>query len=255
MGEGVAKAMKLKPGDFVTMVANVPGGATNTLELRIAGVFRTFSNDFDDRAVRVPLAAAQELLAVSGGHNLIVSLASTDDTDVVAARLGAKLRPRGFEVKTWHELDDFYPKTRDLYKRQFGILQVIILAIVMLSVANSVNMTAFERMAEYGTLRAMGTGTGDIARMILLENLLLGATGAAIGIVVAAVIAAIVSEIGIPMPPPPNANSGYAARIMLVPWIVAAAAGIGIVATIASSTFAVYRVSRTSITEALRQGV
>jgi putative ABC transport system permease protein len=253
VGEGVAKSMKLVPGDFVTLVANVHGGATNTVELRVAGVFRTFSSDFDNRAVRVPLAAARDLLTVEGAHSIVISLGRTEDTDSVASSLAARLRPLGYEVKAWHELDDFYPKTMALYRRQFGILQLIILAIVMMSVANSVNMTAFERMAEYGTLRAMGTGTGGIARMIVVENLLLGVLGAAFGVVAAAMLGSALSWIGIPMPPPPNANSGYLARIQLVPWIIGASALIGIVATVASSMIAVFRITRTPIAEALRQ--
>jgi putative ABC transport system permease protein len=41
------------------------------------------------------------------------------------------------------QLSDFYEKTVLLYKQQFGILQLIILAMVILSVANVVNMSVF----------------------------------------------------------------------------------------------------------------
>ena len=252
VGEGVAKSMKLSPGDFVTLVASIPGGATNTIELRVSGVFRTFSSDFDNRAVRVPLAAARELLTVNGAHSVVIALGRTEDTDPVAGDLAARLQPLGYEVKTWLELDDFYPKTLALYRRQFGILQLIILAIVMLGVANTVNMVAFERMGEYGTLRALGTRTGGVVRMIIVENLLLGLIGAALGVTSAAALGAALSWIGIPMPPPPNANSGYLARIQLVPWIMGAATLIGVAATVASSMIAVVRISRTPISDALR---
>ena len=145
IGEGVAHSMKLAPGDVVTLLVNTPGGALNTLEFHVNGIFRTFSKDFDDRAVRVPIAAARELLAIKGAHSVIVSLKETASTASVYSKLNDALAARDYEVKTWLELDDFYPKTVALYKRQFGILQLIILAIVMLTVANSVNMTAYER--------------------------------------------------------------------------------------------------------------
>lgn len=255
VGEGVAQAMKLAPGDVVTLMVNTPGGALNTLDFQVAGVFRTFSKDFDDRAVRVPIDAARELLAVEGAHSVVVSLKETGATDAVAEKLRHALGPRGYEVRTWLELDDFYPKALALYQRQFGVLQLIVLAIVMLTVANSVNMTAFERQGEYGTIRALGARGRGVFAMILLENLLLGVVGAAIGLACGVALAVAISSIGIPMPPPPNSNSAYVARIQLAPAVLATAALVGAGATLASSLYAAIRVSRTPIASALRQNV
>lgn len=255
LGEGVAQSMKLAPGDFVTLMVNTPGGALNTLDFRVTGIFRTFSRDFDDRAVRIPIGAARELLAVKGAHSVVVSLKETATTDAVSARLRDALAARGYEVRTWLELDDFYPKALALYKRQFGVLQLIVLAIVTLTVANSVNMTAFERQGEYGTIRALGGRGRDVFRMIMLENLLLGVIGTAIGLACAALLATAISSIGIPMPPPPNSNSAYVARIQLSPAVLVTAALIGAGATVASALYAAIRVSRTPIAWALRQNI
>jgi putative ABC transport system permease protein len=254
-GEGVAQSMKLAPGDIVTLMVNTPGGALNTLDFRVAGIFRTFSKDFDDRAVRIPIDAARELLAVQGAHSIVVSLTETAATDAVAARLREALRSRGYEVRTWLELDDFYPKALALYQRQFGVLQLIVLAIVTLTVANSVNMTAFERQGEYGTIRALGVRGRGVFGMIMLENLLLGIVGAAIGLACGVLLALVISSVGIPMPPPPNSNSAYLARIQLSPEGLATAALIGAGATVVSSLYAAFRVSTTPIAWALRQNV
>jgi putative ABC transport system permease protein len=54
IGQGVAKALKLKPGDPVTLLVSTAGGATNLLEFQVTGVFQTFSKDYDARAVRIP---------------------------------------------------------------------------------------------------------------------------------------------------------------------------------------------------------
>ena len=253
VGEGVAQSMKLAPGDVVTLMVNTPGGALNTLDFRVTGIFRTFSRDFDDRAVRIPISAARELLTVMGAHSLVVSLKDTATTDAVSSKLRDALDSRGFEVRTWLELDDFYPKALALYKRQFGVLQLIVLVIVALTVANSVNMTAFERQGEFGTMRALGGRGRDVFRMIMLENLLLGIVGTAIGLFCAALLSSAISSVGIPMPPPPNSNSAYVARIQLSPAVLITSALIGAGATVASSLYAAIRASRTPIAWALRQ--
>jgi putative ABC transport system permease protein len=255
VGEGVAQSMKLAPGDDITLMVSTPEGALNTLDFRVRGVFRTFSRDFDDRAVRVPIADARELLAVRGAHSVIVSLKETATTDAVAAKLRDALASRGYEVRTWLELDDFYPKAFALYQRQFAVLQLIVLVIVTLTVANSVNMTALERQGEFGTMRALGDRGRDVFRMIMLENLLLGIVGAAAGLLCAVALAAAISSIGIPMPPPPNSNSAYVARILLTPAVLTTAAPIGAGAAVASSLHAAIRASRTQIAVALRQNV
>jgi hypothetical protein len=66
------------------------------------------------------------------------------------------LGDQGFELVSWQELSDFYDKTLKLYDRQFGVLWLIILLMVLLSVTNSVNMSLFERTREFGTLLALG---------------------------------------------------------------------------------------------------
>lgn len=156
VGQGVAQSLALKVGDQATLLVNTAGGALNTVDVEIVGIFQSFSREFDARAVRVPLAAAQELLATTGANQLVVTLHRTQDTDAALATIQAQLAGSGLEAYSWKQLSDFYEKTLQLYDRQFGVLQVIILVMVLLSVANTVNMSAFERLGEFGTLQALG---------------------------------------------------------------------------------------------------
>jgi len=255
LGEGVAKSLQLEPGDYATLLVNTAAGAMNVLELQVIGVFRTFSKDYDARAVRLPLTTAQELLDTNAVHSLVFSLDAAQATDSVARAVRAALPNSEFEVLTWRQLDDFYRKTVALYQRQFGVLQVIILGIVLLSVSNSVNMTAYERIGEFGTLRALGRRRRYVFGLIVLENTLLGALGASIGVAAGVLLAWSISAVGIPMPPPPNANSGYTAYIRIVPAVLGTAFLVGFIATVLSSLFAARGASGVPIAEALRENM
>ena len=90
---------------------------------------------------------------------------------------------------------------------------MIVLVMVLLSVANTVNMALHERVGEFGTMMALGNRRGFIFRMIVLESGLLGVIGAALGLVLGLLLAWGISLVGIPMPPPPNWNVGYTAAI------------------------------------------
>jgi putative ABC transport system permease protein len=254
VGQGVAKSLGLKIGDRINLVVSLAQGAVNTLDFELVGVFQSFSKEFDARAVRIPLPAARELMDTQGAHVLVVMLHMTEDTERVVNALEAGFGPQGFEVARWNKLSDFYEKTIDLYDQQFGVLRLIILLMVLLSVANSVNMTIFERTREFGTVIALGTRPTSVFRTVLIESTLIGLIGALLGMTIGSLLALGISAIGIPMPPPPNANLGYTAEIRLVPWEVMSSGLIGLGATVLASIRPAKRVSKLDVVESLRHG-
>lgn len=255
IGEGVAAALQLAPGDPMTLMVNTPDGAINTIEFEVVGVFRTFSKEYDDRAVRINQAASQELLFTPAVHSVVVLLDDTSATDEVVAAIKTRLGSQGYEVKPWHELADFYNKTVALYKRQFGALQTIILVMLVLSIASTVNMVVYERTGEFGTLLALGLRQKQIFKLVLIENTLLGLIGSLLGVATGFTLAALISHIGLPMPPPPGSNTGYIASIRMVPWILALAAFTGVLAASLASILPGRRAARLEVVEALRHNI
>jgi len=255
VGQGVARSLGLKVGDRVTLVMTLSAGAVNTLDFELVGVFQSFSREFDARAVRIPLEAARILMDTPSAHLMVVMLENTGDTDHAADRLRRELAAHGYDITTWNKLSDFYEKTVDLYDRQFGVLRLIILLMVLLSVVNSVNMTLFERTREFGTMLAVGDRSSNVFRLIMTESVCLGAIGALLGMLIGCLAAWLISAIGIPMPPPPNANLGYTALIRIVPETVISAGLIGFIATVLATIMPARRAARLDVVDALRHGV
>jgi putative ABC transport system permease protein len=77
--------------------------------------------------------------------------------------------------------------------------------------------------------------------------------GAIAGTALGMLLAWGISAIGIPMPPPPNADIGYTAQIRIVPSVVGGAFAIGVLATVLAAILPALRVARTEVVEALRQ--
>lgn len=255
VGQGVAKSLNLQPGDRIALVVSLSEGAVNTLDFEVLGIFQTFSKDFDARAVRITLPGARELMATEAVHKLVMVLDQTSASSAVADAAKMKLAGGGAEVTLWHDLSDFYSKTIDLYDRQFGVLRLIILMMVLLSVANTINMTLFERTREFGTVMAIGSRPSSIFSQIMMEGALVGACGALLGMALGVLAAWGISAIGIPMPPPPNANLGYTAYIRVDLQSVLLAGTIGWLATILASILPAHRASKLSIVDALRHGL
>lgn len=252
IGQGVARSLGLKAGDQFTVVANSIQGSLNTIDLEVVGVFQSFSKDYDARAIRMSLRAAQDLMYSDSANALVITLENTEDTDRAHHTIKNAIDAQ-FEVSNWKTLSDFYANTVALYERQFGVLRLIILLMVILSVTNTVNMSVVERFGEFGTMQAMGNKPWLVAGLILTENTLLGLIGGLLGIIIGCLAALGISAIGISMPPPPNSNLGYTAEIRLVTADVLTAFGIGLAATVLAAVIPARRVARTSIIDALQE--
>jgi putative ABC transport system permease protein len=253
IGEGVSASLNLKPGDAVVLLVNTPEGALNSLDFTIVGVFQTMlAKDYDDRAVRISVSAAQELLATDKMHSLVFVLDNADATKAVASDLKPYLNENKFEMKSWIDLADFYTKVVAMYKRQFGILQLIILGMVLLSVANSVNMTLYERAGEFGTLMALGNRRNHIFKLAICETLIIGLIGSILGVALGVLFASLISSVGIPMPPPPNSNAPWTASIQVVPFVVIWAFAVGLLASCTAALLPSWRISRMQVADALR---
>jgi len=255
LGEGVANQLKATVGDTVSLTAPTIDGSLNLLDLEVLGVFRSFSKEYDDRAIRMPLAAAHELTQTDRVNTLVVQLHRTADTDIAVQRLKAMLGDSDLEATPWYVLSDFYANTKLMYERQFGFLQWIALVLVAMSVLNSLNMTVFERTAEFGMMRVLGNRGSEVVKLILLEGLLLGVIGAIIGIFVAVIAALLISAVGIPMPPPPNMESGYLARVTLDIMTLGEPFAIGVTSSLVASLVPAHRLLLMSLPDMARRSV
>ena len=69
-------------------------------------------------------------------------------------------------------------------------VSLIIVVIIMAVMANTMTMTARERLAEYATLKALGFSPGFVVRLIFGESLLIAAIGGAAGLLLTLPLAA-----------------------------------------------------------------
>ncbi len=249
LGRGLAASMHVKPGDYLTLMSTTTTGSLNAIDVRVAGVFMSGVKEYDDRAIKMSLAGAQQLLQTKKVERLIVMLRNTDDTAAVHASLAGALRD--VEFKEWSELATFYHQVVLLYNGIFGFLGIVVFAIVVFSVANTILMSVFERTREVGTLMAIGTPRGTVWRMFLLEGVFIGLLGGALGLAFGALLAFGINHANLMLPPPPGYTVGYALRVMLQTPTLVTAFLISLVTATLSSVVPALKASRLVIVDAL----
>lgn len=252
MGEGLAANLGVKSGDGIVLLASMPSGGINAVEGYVRGLVSTSMKAFDDSLLRVDINLARELLRTPGAHAWVVTLRDTDLTEQVTRHLNSERHLEKLEIVPWMSLADFYNKTVNLLTRQIAVVKVIIGIIIILSIGNTMIMSVFERTIEIGTAMALGVRRQRILGLFLLEGTLLGALGGIIGIILGYTVAALISHIGIPMPPAPGMSRGFTAAIMITPAIVRDALLLALVSTLIASFYPSWRASRLVIVDALR---
>jgi putative ABC transport system permease protein len=249
LGKGLANAMNVKSGAYVTLMTPTVTGSLNAMDVRVAGIIETGVKEFDERAVKMPLAGAQQLLQTTKVEKLLVFLRDTETTAAVRADIERRKLP--VEIKSWSELASFYHQVVLLYNGIFGFLGLIVFGVVVFSVANTIVMSIFERTREIGTLMAIGTTRAGVWRMFFLEGLLTGVVGGLLGLAVGALLAVLINRGNVMLPPPPGYTVGYRLQILLQPSVLTTAFLISVVTATLSSIVPALKASRLKIVDAL----
>jgi len=252
LGQGLAANLGVAPGDSVVLLVNTAAGGISAVEASVRGLFATITKEFDDSALRVPIALSRQLVRVSGSHSLALLIDRTANTDAVVAELRAVFRGQALEFVPWHELSDFYTKTAELFGRQVNTVRLIIAVIIVLSISNSLIMSVMERTGEIGAMMAIGTSRAGILRLFVCEGALLGLFGGLAGLVFGWLAAIVISAIGIPLPTPPGMSFGYTAGIMFTWSIAWQALLLAVATTLIASVYPAWKASRMEIVNALR---
>ncbi len=220
LGSGLARAIGAKVGDLVTVMTTTPDGGLNAVDAGVAAILSYPIKEIDDRLLFLPYRSAARLLKAEGKANtLVVLLKEGADVDAasrdVAAELAAAGRP--VVVKTWLETAAFYKQVKLLYVAIFFFMGLVLSTVVILATANTMTMSVFERTREIGTLLAIGMERGQVRTIFLLEGLLMGVVGSAVGAALSFVLRVILNASGIMLPPPPGGTHGNPLHVDFIP--------------------------------------
>lgn len=209
-----APAKPAAPQARIDVLAAATSGAPNVGSFNVVKVEQQGVKEFDDIYVAVHLPRAQRLVYGSDEPRVTaieVQLNHTSQLEAARARiqqiLAAQFADQALEVPDFATLNPFYGQTNGMFDVIFGFMFVLISVIALFVVGNTMSTAIVERTTEIGTLRAMGMRRGGIQALFVLEGLLLGVAGAALGVVVALGLATVVNHAGLSWTPPARVDS------------------------------------------------
>lgn len=202
VGRDLGRGLQAKPGSTLTLQGSSPGGMQNALDVDVVGVARGASFLESKGTMTVPIALARSLLRMEGrATEVAVSVEEGADVDVVKAALVQRL-PKDLEVIGWAEAVPFLHDLQVRIRFILSGISLVLFAIAVFGVVNTMLMSVWERIREIGTLLALGLRRRQIVALFLIEGGLLGVVGAVFGAFVGSVVCIVAGITGIAFAPP-----------------------------------------------------
>lgn len=251
LGKGLARALKVKVGDRITVVTNTIHGSMNAVDLYVSGIFHTGVKDFDDGVFRMPLALAHTLLDTTKVESVSLGLDGVGSWTKVArhvAKNHAELEAISFDV-----LDKvYYQNSVDFLNSQFSFIFTIIFLIVSLGIFNSISSSIIERKHEIGNLLANGQSKLSVVKLLLSESILIGLFGSLIGVALAYLINLTILKNGVPMPPGPGITRQFITHVELQTSFIGVSIFTALISSLLGTMLSTWKIMKTSIAELLR---
>lgn len=202
-----------KGGARLELLAASTGGAPNVNRLQINRAVTTGAKELDEVYLAMQLKQAQQLLYGEAGQRvtaLQIQLQHSADLEVARARLqhliANRWQQQPLEVHDFQTLNPAFGQITGMFSAIFGFITILISAIVLFTVGNTMSMAVLERTVEIGTLRTLGLRRSGIRRLFVSEGLLLGLTGAVLGTLLALLLASLINQAGFAWLPPGSSN-------------------------------------------------
>lgn len=250
LGKGLASALRVHPGDSLTVFATSSKGSISDKEFKVIGIFHTGNAQFDKSMFRIQLKDAQHLLKTDRIETVSLGLYHLEDWDIAANAIHKDFP--NLEATRFDELDKIYYKhSIDWLNAQFDVVLYIILGIVLLGIFNSVSASILERKQEIGNLRANGESVLQVMRLIMTEGMFLAFFGSALGLAFSYAVLMLFIDNQLLMPPGPGQTRQFLVTFTFTWWIAAKTIAYNTVTAIFASFLAGIKIARMPIAKAL----
>lgn len=253
IGQNLANSLGVGIDQKVSLTIVDADGAPIEGIFTVRGLFSTGIPSYDDSALFMPLDKAQAFTRTERHASAIMMLLHQQvDADAVAATLATP----GITALTWRDLNAILLQTMTTGMSFYIILDAIVMLIVAVLIANTLLMAVFERIREMGILAALGMKGSQIRTMFLLEAMILGLVGIAVGLGIGCAGVAYLATAGIPVGDMGKAADGIALGTVLyarfVPGTFAALSGATLIVILLASLYPAWFAARLEPVDALR---
>jgi len=197
IGKDLAKDMDLEVGSYLTLITKDRNGTYNAYDLAVSGIINTGHPLFDRNMAIIPIAQAQELLAIEEGVTELCIRANDEDKLAPLKEKISEAIGNDYEVLTWKEMNAAIFEISGFKRAGQFMIGLVVVIIAGVGIINTMLMAVMERIPEIGTLKAMGFNNSRIVRMFIYEGGIIGTFGSLLGCLIGLLISIYLVHIGL----------------------------------------------------------
>ena len=187
LGKELARRLGVVVGSRINVVS--PVGPISALGMtpkirpfRVVGLFESGMYEYDASLAYISLAEAQRFFSMGRtATGIEVKVEDVFTADAVAKRIDDRLGT-GYMARDWMLLNRNLFSALRLEKTMMFLLLVLITLVASFNIVGTLTMIVTEKQREIAILKAMGATPGAIMRIFMLNGVVIGLTGTAIGI-------------------------------------------------------------------------
>ena len=199
IGAKLAEILEIGLGDRVVVtVAQAESGELSQEMFRISGIYHFADAAMNSGMAFVRLEKAQEMLAIGKDvHEIAIKFTSIAYSQETTLPFWDTYSQHGNQALSWTELMSQLTVVLEMTKYSKYIMGVILFGVVVFGIINTLFMSLYERMFEFGVLRAVGTRPFGMARVVLFEAGALAIVSIGLGTILGFVLTGVLAYVGI----------------------------------------------------------
>jgi ABC-type lipoprotein release transport system permease subunit len=201
IGKPMAELLEVELGDRLIITAATVDTNEITQELfRLSGIFEFGPEEMDKNLVFINLVKAQSVLGMQDNlHQIALRFMDPEDAKNKELPLFKQLTNEENEALGWLDLQPSIGAMIEMAGFSTAIVGAILFLLTSLGVINSMFMSIYERIYEFGVAKAIGTTPRQIIQLVLFEALLLALISCVFGLAIGYFLGDYFSIHGIPM--------------------------------------------------------
>ncbi|MDC0864777.1 lipoprotein-releasing ABC transporter permease subunit [Rickettsiaceae bacterium] len=180
---GVSSGSKIKmivPSVLPTIFGNMP----RAKDFTVIAIFNSGLYEYDAGTILMPLSAAQTFF--SSGDNINLIEVSVDNSDLarkysieIQKELGASV-----QVKSWLQDNTQFLNALEVERSAMFLILSLIMIVAAFNIVSSLFMVVKDKTKDIAILRTIGASTRQIMYIFIINGMLVGFIGTALGVII-----------------------------------------------------------------------
>ncbi len=169
VGRKLARTLGVGVGEEIIILSQAADGSVANDLYLVRGILKSIGEGIDRSGFFMLDTAFRELMALEEGVHEIAVARRDRSVDLKSATLQVSEAAKGYETKNWRELQPVIARILDNAAAGTIIMLLIVYAAIGMVTLNAMLMSVFERIREFGIMKAVGVSPWQIMALIAAE--------------------------------------------------------------------------------------